>query len=488
MKKRIILVVDFGTSNVRVNAIDTDNGDIIHSASRKYRIEEKKDGYAEISAEHLWTYSEACMREVIESMGGEEETKAIAFSFFGDNLIPVDQEGNALNDCILCTDSRGAKEAEFVNRKIPAEEQISIIGDTYMVYKFGAKVLWIKTHMPEIAEKTAYYDSQQQYIFRRLGLKAANDYTMAARKQLCDIQAIAWSERFLDVFGITEEALGADIIPTGEIVGYVENYGAVKFQAALPVIAGGHDCDLAMIGMGLFHEEQDFIGDITGTFDHVGFLARGAVNLRKERPDTSLCSYSGPLENTSVCLGAFPTAGATLEWYMREIHEGTDSADYQKYWDGVCFDGQGSTMVFPTLDNNRGRIDGIGVTTTKQDIFKAVIEALTFENRRLIEDCEKCKTGEVLSVRIGGGAANSDEWMQLRADISGKTIERMRNIQSSSLGGAVLAAVRVGIYTDIEEAIRHMVYVKERFIPNPEIRSKYESKYQIFLKKMGYCQ
>ena len=223
MKKNIILVVDYGTSNVRVNAVDTDNGDIMHSASKKYRIEEKKDGYAEISAEHLWTYSESCMREVAENMGSDEEARAIAFSFFGDNLIPVDREGNALNDCILCTDSRGAEEAEFVNSQIPAYEQISVIGDTYMVYKFGAKVLWIKRHMPEIAEKTAFYDSQQQFIFRQLGLRAANDYTMAARKQLCDIQTIRWSDRFMKVFGITEESLGADIIPTGEIVWYVEN-------------------------------------------------------------------------------------------------------------------------------------------------------------------------------------------------------------------------------------------------------------------------
>ena len=121
MKKKIILVVDYGTSNVRVNAVDADNGDIMHSASKKYRIEEKKDGYAEISAEHLWTYSESCMREVAENMGSDEEARAIAFSFFGDNLIPVDREGNALNDCILCTDSRGAKEAEFVNSQIPAD-------------------------------------------------------------------------------------------------------------------------------------------------------------------------------------------------------------------------------------------------------------------------------------------------------------------------------------------------------------------------------
>ena len=487
MTKKLILVVDYGTSNVRVNAIDTDNGDIVYSASKKYLVENKGKGYAELSAEHLWTYSEECMHLVIEKMTEEDEPEAISFSFFGDNLIPVDKDGNALNDCILCTDVRGTEEMAYINSQIPLEEQMSIIGDAYdMPYKFGAKVLWIKNNMPEVAERTAYYDSQQQFIFRKLGIRAVNDYTMAARKQLCELNTLKWSKRFLDVMGITDESLGTLIVPTGEIVGYVSRYGAVKFEKDLPVIAGGHDCDVAMIGMGIISDELDFVGDITGTFDHVGYLARGIINLSTERSDLPLRSYNGPLKNTSICLGAFPTAGATLEWFMREINEGTGQEDYKKYWDQVSFDGKGTVMVYPTLDGNRGKIDGIGVTTTKADIFKAVIEALTFENRRLIDNCESAKEGVVNSVRIGGGAANSDEWMQLRADISGKKIERMKNIQISSVGGAVLAAVRVGIYDTLEEAIEKMVHVKDVFIPNKEVQKNYEEKYQKYITNMGY--
>lgn len=487
MKKKLILVVDYGTSNVRVNAIDTDNGEIAYSASQKYLVEDKGKGYAEISSAFLWEYSENCMRKVMEQMGEDDEAKAISFSFFGDNLIPVDKEGNALNDCILCTDIRGVKEIEYVNANIPKEEQISIIGDAYtMPYKFGAKALWVKNNMPEISDKIAYYDTQQQFIFRKLGLKAANDYTMAARKQMCDFETLKWSKRFLDVFGMTEESLGTDIVATGDIVGYIEAYGEVKFETSIPVIAGGHDCDVAMIGMGLIDDALDMAGDITGTFDHVGYLAKGLVNLVKERPDIPLCSYNGPLENTSICLGAFPTAGATLEWFMREINEGAGQEDYKKFWDNISFDGKGSVMVFPTLDGNRGCIEGIGVTTTKADLFKGVIEALTFENRRLIDNCENCKKGQIQRVRIGGGAANSDEWMQLRADISGKKIERMSNIQISSVGAAILGAVTVGIYNTLEEAVEKMVHVKDVFVPNMEVHKKYEEKYKLYTEKMGY--
>ena len=50
------------------------------------------------------------------------------------------------------------------------------------------------------------------------------------------------------------------------------------------------------------------------------------------------------------------------------------------------------------------------MTSTKSDIFKGIIEALTFENRKLIDMCEKSKGQKVNSVRVCGGGAVSDEW------------------------------------------------------------------------------
>lgn len=482
MKRKLVCVVDYGTSNTRVNAINVEDGSIAYSSSRKYLIDDKGQGYAEISSGEIWSFSEACMGDIMSQVTQDDEVVAISYSFFGDNLIPVDAQGEALDNCILCTDPRGAEEADYVNRQIPIAEQIETIGDSYMPYKFGAKALWVKQHA-SYADRIAYYDSQQQYVFRKLGLPPVNDYTMAARKQLLDLDSCTWAQKFLNVMGITPEQLGLRIVATGDIVGYIEQYGSVRLGGRIPVIAGGHDCDVAMIGMGITHEDFDAVGDITGTFDHVGYLADRSINLKKENANTPLVSYSGPFAGTSICLGAFPTAGATLEWFMREINEGTSGADYQKYWSQIRFDGKGSVMVMPTLDGGRGRIDGIGVTTTKADIFKAVIEALTFENRRLIENCAKVKRGQVKRVRIGGGAANSDEWMQLRADISGVTIERMKNIQISSLGGAVLAAVAVGIYPDVQTAVDHMVHVGDVFTPNEEVREKYEKKYELYNKR-----
>ena len=107
MKRKLVCVVDYGTSNTRVNAIDVSNGSIAYSASRKYLVDDKGKGYAVISSNEIWSFSEACMGEVYAKLTEEDEVIAISYSFFGDNLIPVDVNGEALDDCILCTDPRG---------------------------------------------------------------------------------------------------------------------------------------------------------------------------------------------------------------------------------------------------------------------------------------------------------------------------------------------------------------------------------------------
>ena len=488
MKKEII-VIDYGTSNVRVNMIDTATGDIVHSASQKYAMEDKGMGYAEISTNDLWMHSVSCMKKVMDSLGVDEEYVALSFSFFGDNLIPVDCDGNALNDCILCMDARGEQEMCEINESIPKEQQIDEIGDWYsMPYKYGTKVAWIKKHGARNQGEIAGYDSLQQFIFRRLNLSPVNDYTMAVRKQIRNLTSLKWSQPFMKTLGLTEEEVGSEIVPSDTIVGYINHYGNVEFNKEIPVIAGGHDCDMALIGMGLIHEDMDIIGDVIGTFDHVGYSAEHMINIKKEQPETELCSSHGALKYLMSILGAFPTAGATLEWFMRVIHGSAESVDYQYYWDHVNFDGKGNVFVCPTFDAGRGKIEGLGMTSTKSDIFKGIIEALTFENRKLIDMCEKSKGQKVNSVRVCGGGAVSDEWMQLRADISGRNIERMKNIQCSSLGSAVLAAVKVGIYKNLDEAVEHMVCVKDIFEPQNKEKSRYEEKYERYIKKMGYTK
>ena len=70
-------------------------------------------------------------------------------------------------------------------------------------------------------------------------------------------------------------------------------------------------------------------------------------------------------------------------------------------------------------------------------------------------------------LRAVGGGSKSDAWLQICADILGKPMVRARVCEAGCLGAAILAGTGTAEFRDIEEGVRAMVYLGERFEPDP---------------------
>jgi len=68
-------------------------------------------------------------------------------------------------------------------------------------------------------------------------------------------------------------------------------------------------------------------------------------------------------------------------------------------------------------------------------------------------------------LRIGGGGSQSDEIMQITADVFGLPARRMHTSNLAALGAAIDAAVALGIHNGFPEAVERMVRVKNTFQP-----------------------
>ena len=79
-----------------------------------------------------------------------------------------------------------------------------------------------------------------------------------------------------------------------------------------------------------------------------------------------------------------------------------------------------------------------------------------------------------------GGAARSDLWLQIKADICGLPMVRMKEEETSTLGCALLAAVAVGDYGSIGEAAGAMVSLGRRFEPAASRESVYDRLYELY--------
>jgi ribulose kinase len=72
-----------------------------------------------------------------------------------------------------------------------------------------------------------------------------------------------------------------------------------------------------------------------------------------------------------------------------------------------------------------------------------------------------------------GGATQSDLWMQIHADVTGKQITIPEEQQAVSLGSGILATVAAGIYPDMKAAAEKMVRVAKTVQPNTKNTEAY---------------
>jgi sugar (pentulose or hexulose) kinase len=88
------------------------------------------------------------------------------------------------------------------------------------------------------------------------------------------------------------------------------------------------------------------------------------------------------------------------------------------------------------------------------------------------------------SLKVSGGGSQSDEAMQITADIFGVTAERPHTFETSGLGAAINAAVGVGLHPNYRAALDHMVHEGDKFTPIARNQHLYDQLYRDVYQKM----
>lgn len=94
-----------------------------------------------------------------------------------------------------------------------------------------------------------------------------------------------------------------------------------------------------------------------------------------------------------------------------------------------------------------------------------------------VAEAAGAETGGLYSV---GGAANSELWTQIKADVLGKEIRVPAADTASCLGAAVLAGVGVGVYDSFVEAATHLGRVERTHVPDPANTARYRQLFEVY--------
>lgn len=458
-----VLGLDVGTSTCK-GVVLTADGKIIAQRQIGYADYVNVSGeVAEISADVLWNNTANVIRELATETA-VDPIEAIAVSSHGESLIPIDASGKSLCGAMLSMDRRCMKQSDELIKGLGQEKIYGITGSMMHPQFPVPKVMWIQEEQKELARQAVHYDSANDYINRRLGSPNVVDYSIASRFGGFDVQKRAWSEEILEYAGVKRE-LFSEPICGGTVLGKIPSNIAMELglKDQVYLVAGGHDQPCAAIGMG--NVSKGTVTVSAGSYECAVIATDNPLNDCRGMK-YGLNSYCHVLPNQYVTL-AFFVSGMMTKWYIdtfcqeeKTLASQEGKSVYQllesmstKTPTGICMTPHIYGSMNPEWSERQTtKITGITSGSTKGDLYRAVLEGTACELDLNLKVLEKL-SNPIQRLLMTGGGTKSEEWMQIRADITAKEILRVDNgAEASCVGAAILAGIGIGMFKDTEDA------------------------------------
>jgi len=132
----------------------------------------------------------------------------------------------------------------------------------------------------------------------------------------------------------------------------------------------------------------------------------------------------------------------------------------------------------------RGAIIGFSGEHTRAHLYRAILEGLAYALRDGAERTSQRSGIPITELRVAGGGSQSDQAMQITADVFGLPASRPHLYEASGLGAAIDAAVGLKLHPDFDTAIKEMTHQGDAFEPNPQAHAIYEELYQNVYQRM----
>jgi len=129
--------------------------------------------------------------------------------------------------------------------------------------------------------------------------------------------------------------------------------------------------------------------------------------------------------------------------------------------------------------NAKGAFIGIKLTNKRSDILRSVLEGVTF-NLNLILNIFRSMTS-LDQMRLVGGGARSDIWMQIMADIYEVELSIPNYLEeATSIGAAIIGGVGVGALKDFS-AVERFIQITRSVEPIKDNQSAYRKAAERFI-------
>lgn len=131
----------------------------------------------------------------------------------------------------------------------------------------------------------------------------------------------------------------------------------------------------------------------------------------------------------------------------------------------------------------------LSLGTKAPHMFKALVNAICFGAKRIVDRFEEEGVPIKTVIGIGGVARKSPFIMQTLANVLNMPIKVAASDQAPALGAAIYAAVAAGVYANVLEASQHMGSDFEAvYYPQPEALSVYQDQMEAYVQLGNFIE
>ncbi len=380
-----------------------------------------------------------------------DEIAAVGIAAQVDGIVAVTASNEPLGPAPIWMDRRATTQVAEALARVGADEIRSISGANPDPSHGGPKIAWLREQLPD---RPAAYLPPASYLTAALTGARVVDPANASCLLLLDVATAAWSPMLLDAFGVDVTELPV-LAQSTDVAGTVAPAiaDAIGIAAGTPVVVGTGDEHAASLAAGLLG--PGVICDIVGTAEPVAAAAcdpvrdpEGLVETHRHAvPARWLVEHPG-----------FVSAGA-VRWLAEDVLRcpqseiATLSAEAPPGAGGVAFlPALGGASTPRWNPDVHGAFTGLSIGHDRRHLARAVVEGCAFAVRDVVERLEGLGLGGD-TIRVVGGGARDGGWLQIKADVTGRRVERLREPEATALGAALLAAVGAGVFGDLAEAL-----------------------------------
>ena len=481
---KYIIAHDVGTSGNKAVLVDTE-GSVHGRRFESYRTDYPKPGWAEQEPADWWQAVTQTTRLLLEETGvSPKDVLCVTFSTQMLGIVPMDSQGGPLRPAIIWLDNRAGKQASRMMRKFINARVFALIAGTALGGKDGIpKLLWLKGEEPDIYDRMCCFLDVDGYLIYRSTGNMVMEWTCASVFGI-DLKKKTWLNSIFRYVGLDPEKL-PPLVRSIDQVGVLSKEAASEYGLleGTPVYAGAGDAPCAAVGSGAVGEGEGHV--YLGTSGWVGVVTErmpqgkhGAASIHSADPNKAFLFAES--ETAGACLQwigdefyksekmdpSIPNVYALMDEKVRQIPPGSDYLIFTPWMYGERV---------PINDHYvRSSFLNLSAEHTRENLLRAVYEGVAYNIRWIVEIVENDFKFPLPHLRVIGGGAKGEPWMQILADVTHRKVETVCEPQDAgAVGAALVAAVGLGLYPDFE-SLKKVVKVERAFEPQEKNREIYD--------------